>query len=156
VYTLNGSVAFDTLTIFAADLSNPLLNRHTYGLAYGYDLAGRRTSLTPPSGLSVLSPVSYEYHPETGDLQRVNVVNGGSFRHAYTNGAPLDSLIQADGTVERHYYDADGREYRRSEFSVSRNATLHDETAILDGRGRRKSVDGMTYGGPGLNESYAY
>ncbi len=139
-YNQAGAIAFDTQIVYAAELATPSVNQHRYALAYAYDLDGRRTSMTPPSGLIVLAPVSYDYDPETGDLSTLSVQNGGSFRYVYTAAGLLDSLIQADGTLEHHSYDDDGRETRRTEYSVAQHLMLHDETVGLDGRGRRTAV----------------
>jgi RHS repeat-associated protein len=140
VYNRAGAIAYDTSIVFAAPLSSPSVNQHVYGLAYTYDLDGRRATFTPPMGLSVVSPVSYGYDAITGDLKTLSVQNGGTFRYTYTPAGLLDSLIEADATVERHFHDDDGRETRRTEFSVVRQQMLHDETVGLDGRGRRTAV----------------
>ena len=155
LYSQSGAIVYDTSIVFATKLATPTVNPHFYGIGYAYDLDGRRTSMTPPSGLSVLAPVSYTYDPETGDLQTVSVQNGGSFRYVYNGAGLLDSLIQADGTAERHYYDDDGRETRRTEYSVALHLMLHDEAVGLDGRGRRTVVapNGLA-GAP--TETYTY
>ena len=139
-YNLAGAIVYDTSIVYAAQLATPTVNRHFYGITYSYDLDGRRRSMLPPTNLSVLSPLSYTYDQETGDLATVSVQSGGSFRYVYTNAGLLDSLIQADGTAERHYYDDDGREYRRTEYSPVLRQMLHDETVGLDARGRRLAV----------------
>ncbi|MGH7617867.1 MAG: RHS repeat-associated core domain-containing protein, partial [Gemmatimonadaceae bacterium] len=154
-YNLAGAIAYDTSIVFAAALATPSVNQHVYGLSYVYDLDGRRKLLTPPAGLSVTSPTSYVYDAETGDLTNLVVQNGGAFRYVYTAAGLLDSLIQADGTVEHHYYDDDARETRRTEYSPVKNVMLHDETVGLDARGRR-TVVALNGFASAPTETYAY
>jgi RHS repeat-associated protein len=142
-FTLGGSIATDTLRIATADLSTPDFSQHVYVSSYDYDRVGRRILMTPPS-LSVLSPVSYTYDSLTGDIHTVRVEGGGVFRYSYTAAGLLDSLIQADGTIEHHVYDDDGRETGRTEFSPVLHKALHDETVGLDARGKRGFISLMS------------
>src|SRR5581483_3451192 len=139
-YTLGGLLAVDSLRIATADLSSSNFTAHSYINTIGYDLDRRRTSFTPAALGGLLTPVSYDYDEQTGDLRRVTSVGGGSFTYYRGPAGLLDSLVEADGTVERHRYDDDGREIGRTEISPI-VGTLHDETIALDARGKRVQVN---------------
>ncbi|MDB4878537.1 MAG: hypothetical protein JWM41_4983 [Gemmatimonadetes bacterium] len=154
-YSIGGRMLTDTLRIANADLSTPTFNQHVYVNGYRYDAEGRRIALTPPPGLSVLGPVSYVYDNVTGDLSQLIVQGGGTYRYFYNVAGLLDSLVQGDGSVERHKYDEDGREVARFEFSPALNSYLHADTVALDERGKRLSVS-LSSLGRTSNESYTY
>ncbi|HXD49531.1 MAG TPA: RHS repeat-associated core domain-containing protein, partial [Gemmatimonadaceae bacterium] len=146
-YTLGGRLVLDTLRIATADLASADFGRHVYLTQLAYDLAGRRTQLTPPGGLGILTPVAYGYDAESGDLTTITAQNRGTFRFSYTPAGLLDSLVEADGAVERHFYDDDGRETRRSETSPVLGV-IHDDALGLDGRGKRLQVVSTGIGRP--------
>ncbi len=153
-YTIGGRLVLDTLRIASADLGAPNFAAHSYVVQSTYDVAGRRTLLTPPLSLGVSAPVSYRYDATTGDLAAIAPLNRGTFTFSYTPAGLIDSLVEADGTVERHSYDADGRELRRAERSGV-VGTIHDESVGLDGRGKRTQVVSSGFGRP-EQSAYSY
>ncbi|HWH53221.1 MAG TPA: RHS repeat-associated core domain-containing protein [Gemmatimonadaceae bacterium] len=146
-FTLGGRLVLDTLRIATANLASPDFGQHVYLTQTAYDLAGRRTQLTPPAGLGILTPVTYGYDAESGDLTTITAQNRGTFRFSYTPAGLLDFLVEADGTVERHFYDDDGRETRRTESSPVLGM-IHDDVLGLDGRGKRLQVASSGIGRP--------
>jgi RHS repeat-associated protein len=85
--------------------------KHVYVLQYGYDLDGRRTSLTHPSALapSAGAATSYGYHAVTGALETVTDPLGNVFRYGYDNVGQLSSLQRGTSIFDAFLYDDDGR-----------------------------------------------
>jgi RHS repeat-associated protein len=79
----SGRLKLETQRIRDYDSLSTDFNKHVYTLQYTYDLAGRRSSLTRPSGTTL----TYGYHPDVGELE---------------------SVTEGQLTVQ-HYYDLAGR-----------------------------------------------
>ena len=155
VYTLGGNLVVDSLRIAVADPNVTDFTQHNYVIQSSYDPSGRRISMTPPTNLGVLTPVSYTYDSETGDVSTISPQGRGTFSYFYSGAGLLDSLREADGAVEKHSYDADGREMHRSEVNAALGMTIHDDAGGLDARGKRSSVVSTGLGRPGA-DLYSY
>jgi RHS repeat-associated protein len=85
--------------------------KHVYVLQYGYDLDGRRISLTHPSRLAPAggAPTTYGYHAMTGALETVTDPLGNVFRYGYDNAGQLASLQRGSSIFDAYLYDDDGR-----------------------------------------------
>ena len=85
--------------------------RHVYVLQYGYDLDGRRISLTHPSQLAPTggAATAYGYHAVTGALETVTDPLGNVFRYGYDNTGQLASLQRGTSIFDAFLYDDDGR-----------------------------------------------
>jgi RHS repeat-associated protein len=142
LYYPNGAISTEVLNIAQADLN---FGSHVYTTSYSYDLAGRRTVLTPPTTAGLLAPVVYGYDPETGALASVEEIGSPAFHYEYNTAGMLASLTAPDGTVEERSYDADGRQLLRTENSPVAGA-LHYDAYSYDGRGNITMIQSTTLG----------
>jgi len=131
---------------------------HAYGLAYRYDLNGRRTELRHPanvaprtyeydeqgavSGAVVHDRQSYTYHPETGALKSVTGAYGDGHLYEYDAEGRL-AVLARTGVEEVHRYDADGRLTFRGQgpsYRVTLGTTAHrpthEDSLVHDARGK--------------------
>ena len=85
--------------------------KHVYVVQYGYDLDGRRISLTHPSQLAPTggAATAYGYHAVTGALETVTDPLGSVFRYGYDNAGQLASLQRGASILDAYLYDDDGR-----------------------------------------------
>ncbi len=126
-----------------------------YGLAYGYDLDGRRLwlkhprQLAPQVGGVPKDSAAYAYHGTTGLLTTVRDVLGNSFQYVYDNESRLDSLSYPGNVgAKMASYDADGNLTRRLETDRSTAPTavrfattaLREELLYPDARAKLDSV----------------
>ena len=131
----NGALKADTLNI--KSYARGRFDSNVYGLQYGYDLAGRRTSLTLPSNVQS-GNITYEYDPVRGDLMRVSF-GAHSARFTYDRAGRQDSVKISNGTTlgiwEVRGYDDDGQLLTRERRTGS-NAVLQRDTLRYDARGK--------------------
>ncbi|MET0395795.1 MAG: PKD domain-containing protein [Longimicrobiaceae bacterium] len=113
-------------------------SKHVYELTYGYDLNGRRTSLTHPQNLApaAATPQTYGYRAVTGQLETITDVLGNSYEYGYWNNGLLRRLTfpaQSDLAEER-WYDRDGR--LRHRIRSTGAGSIHSDTLYYDARGK--------------------
>ncbi len=146
-YFLGGALQTETQKIRRWDNTN--YTQHVYVLQYGYDLAGRRTSLTHPAQLLPVdysqSAQTYAYHDTTGQLATVTAISGQMHRYHYDLAGRQDSLISpvtSSLTVRNAFvYDEDGRRTNRVETRTIPtwpfgDTTLHSDAMTYDARGK--------------------
>ena len=127
----------------------------SYLMQYGYDLAGRRTTLTLPDGHDPCSGACvqrYKYNSVTGTLDTLvhPKANGDTLvtRFVYDAQGRLTDTHHPGGIVSSSGYDLDGR-------IVGRNGPLNSETLVYDAAGRVTGGDvaagtlGISYNGLG-------
>jgi len=106
----------------------------TLHLGYGYDDAGRRTSLTYPDGQGE----SWGYDG-AGRAIAVTTTNGGSWQATRDGAGNLTGLTLPNGSMESWGYDAAGRPL--STTLLSGTTTVFSQTATLDAAGQRVALD---------------
>jgi RHS repeat-associated protein len=112
-YFKDGNVQTDTLMIRAFD--DTTFGLHKYGLAYRYDLSGRRlvlkhpVQLAPKIGASISDSTRYAYTALTGTLSTVTDPLGDVFQFTYNNRNDRTRLDLPGLISERLGYDADDR-----------------------------------------------
>ena len=138
-YTLAGRLALDTLRIKAANLATAGMS-HVYAMVNGYDLEGRRTWQRQPANQtpSVGSLLRYAYDPLMGALSDVQDLAGNHFLTYYNDVGLPRAFTMSGGIAEVLTYDDDGRLYHRVEQGIQK--TIHDESRVLDVRGKITSV----------------
>lgn len=107
-------------------------------LAFTYDLAGRRTSLTTNSVLGGCGPCvqSYAHVPGFGALESVTAPGGQTFTYRYDRlGQPY--RFESPSNVTTWQYDDDGRVRGRSQ---SAPGLFHQEAFSYDARGKSTLV----------------
>ncbi|HSU13608.1 RHS repeat-associated core domain-containing protein [Longimicrobium sp.] len=135
-YSLYGSLQSETQrirTYVGQDTTT-----HVYQLQYGYDLDGRRTTLTLPGGLqpgSSQTAQTYSYDPGTGELLNIRDALGTDYTYAYDARGRTRTFTR-NGVQERYGYDNGGRMTSRYEEHLATHQALHDETMAYDGRGK--------------------
>jgi RHS repeat-associated protein len=140
-YFPNGAIQADTQRIRTWD-PNGSFELHKYVVGYGYDLAGRRTTLQIPSILiapNYSNSVSYGYDPSTGLLTTVSDVEARVFRYHHDLAGRLDSLItpvdpSQNAVTTAYSYDDDGALLKRIQMHGA--TQLHRDSLIYDGRGK--------------------
>ncbi|MGQ0641250.1 MAG: hypothetical protein ACT4P6_10855 [Gemmatimonadaceae bacterium] len=115
-------------------------NKHVYQLAWGYDLNSRRTSFTRQAG----DVVQYSYHQQLGSLATISE-RGALFTYAYNLPGRLVRKTGPQGSIERFYYDLDGRlqwRWQTGNLFTGPNgdSTIHADTVTYDGRNKRLTV----------------
>jgi RHS repeat-associated protein len=139
-YYPNGLLKTDTLkvrTYLGTDTTS-----HVYGLAYTYDLEGRRTQMDLPVNIvpypGYAYGQTYHYDPTTGALDAIGHTDpaGGSFGYTYDTEGRLTTFSRNDFT-EQHYYDADGRDTLRTEVKGSTGWQMHRDRTRYDLRGKQ-------------------
>jgi RHS repeat-associated protein len=150
-WNTNGTLAADTLQIAPyTGAMQPGL--HTYGIRYGYDLAGRLVSMRHPGTLAprpqgVLKDMEgYEYDAN-GRLKAVTNVLGGRYTFTYHPDGPVQEMVTPTGYRTTWAYNADGQLRRRTETAPAGSpiTLLHDDLFRYDGRGKMTAVE--TVGG---------
>ncbi|HEX5727228.1 MAG TPA: RHS repeat-associated core domain-containing protein [Longimicrobiaceae bacterium] len=135
-YFPNGLLRVDTLRVQTLERND--WTQHLYVLEHGYDLNGRRSTLTHPSQLAPAEgvPTRYAYDPATGAPARVTDPLGNLFRYTYGARGLPDTLALPAGMRHAYAFDADGRLslYRLRVPAVSN--TLSTVTLTYDGRGK--------------------
>lgn len=146
-YYLDGSVATDTLAIRTYVGNN--FTTHVYGLAYTYDLDGRRATLARPTNLTSPPPsetTSYTYDPLTGKLATITDFHRRAFAYTYDVVGRPATLTYPGQIVESWIYDGDGRLMTRLEKSALGGAAgytdslVHLDTYVYDWRDKPISV----------------
>jgi RHS repeat-associated protein len=137
-YLRGGALAADTLEI-ATEAG--AWGRHRFVTQYGYDLSGRRVSMTVPDSLapsSTQKQFQYAYHPQTGALRSVTDPLGNAFTFAHRLDGALDTLGLPGGIRERYGYDDDGRMTLRMRELVSGMfaSSLYEDTLVYTARGK--------------------
>jgi RHS repeat-associated protein len=136
-YYTNGRIETDSLRIRTTDGND--FSSHAYGLAYHYDLDGRRTQLDHPTQLApspMQNRTSYAYDPLTGALDTVTDALGNEYDYLYDPrglvhwielpGDVLDSYVfDLDGNLETHETVASQR-VRGSTFTYDARGKLLD------------------------------
>ncbi len=143
-YSLGGALLYDTLRIANADLGSAPTFGHAYAIGYTYDVEGRRTAMTEPTGLGLLGGVSYTYDQVTGALGTVASGAHGTFHYFSDTAGVLDSLIAGDGTRQVFTHDELGRAYQRVETSGAL-AAFHNDSFSFDGRSKVLSTQSTTF-----------
>ena len=138
-YNANGTLAADTLRIATADSTAGDFSQHVYGIENGYDLDGRRISITYPATLAGSGSVAhYAYDAQTGMLDTVRDLAGNQFRYQYDADGRLVRLTRfaqsADSVWETDGYDVDSRLVRRVQASAT--FTFHNDTVTYDRAGK--------------------
>ena len=113
-------------------------------LAFTYDLAGRRTSLTTNSLLGGCGPCvqRYAYAPGLGALETVTAPGGQTFTYRYDRlGQPYRFDSPSNVTTWQH--DDDGRLRGRSQTAPG---LFHEETFSYDARGKSTVVSAQRTG----------
>lgn len=112
---------------------------HRYGLAYEYDLGGRRTALHHPDQLDPCSGACvqrYGYNAITGTLDTLvhPSATGGSLttRFGYDDQFRLRTTWHPGGVSMTRDYDADGRMYARN-GALTVDNLVHDATGRVTG-----------------------
>ncbi|MEX2110505.1 MAG: hypothetical protein WD802_07880, partial [Gemmatimonadaceae bacterium] len=119
--------------------------QHVYGIVYGYNAAGRRTSLRFPNQLDPCSSACplqlYAYQSGTGLLSRITDIRGKIFDFTYTNAGQLLQLTYPGTVLEKIVqYDAEGSPLVRQ---VTRSgAAWIADTVTYDPLGRPTRVQG--------------
>jgi RHS repeat-associated protein len=138
-YNANGTMLSETQRIRTyAGLDTAT---HTYRLEYGYDLNGRRTSLTHPEIFesSGSRRTVYGYDTIAGALARVSDPNGTGYTYRYDLAGRVDQRTRGS-VVEAFSYDSLGRLAHRTE--TAGGAVKHDDQLVYKestGRGVRKT-----------------
>lgn len=136
-YNPDGSLKTDTLRIRTTDGAD--FTTHTYGLAFQYDLNGRRTQVSHPAQLAAPLPrstVTYDYNPLTGGLGTVTDLMGYVFRHEYNQRGELQRRAFVDAVYEDYAYDADGALERHNVLRYNFSEALRRATLERDLVGR--------------------
>lgn len=106
-YNDNGELRSETLKI--QTLARNDTTQHVYVVAYGYDLDGRRTSLTHPSQLAPGSGVTrYTFAVGTGELSTVADPLDSAFAFGYDARGEITSIRTVGGIVQGFTYNQDG------------------------------------------------
>jgi RHS repeat-associated protein len=132
-YYPGGALKTDSLRIATTYLPDGDFSQHVYGIAYGYDLEGRRLWIKQPYApafrMFATDSTSYAYEPITGQLASVKDPAANLFRYVYdTVGRVVKQVARsgtADSVVAATAYDAE-----------SERITYNAETATYDARGR--------------------
>jgi RHS repeat-associated protein len=143
-YYPNGQLKTDTLRIRTyTRTANPTTDfaSHVFGLAYEYDLSGRRTKLYHPASLAYGCGSScaqtYAYDTLTGRLTGTASVRGQAFAFGYDDAGNLISSAGPGGTQQSYTYDLDGRLVQRIDRrGLSTADTVHHDFLSLDATGR--------------------
>jgi YD repeat-containing protein len=137
-YLPNGLLERETLKVQTAARNDT--TAHVYALVYGYDLDGRRTTLTHPAALAPAggAPTRYAYHSVTGALETVTDPLGNVFRYGYDNGGQIASLQRGQYVLDGYLYDDDGR-VRQYNLDVppALGGRMSQTTITYDRRGKR-------------------
>lgn len=144
-YDLASRLTTDTLRIRTWNGND--FSKHVYGLAYGYDLDSRETSITPPVALAtdpaggLWGAQTYSYSP-TG---AVDSVNGDEFVYHHDAEDRIDSvyLSSLSDVYEKRTYDEDGRlieRLQRNTVAPAGTDTIHHEVYFYDGRNKATTV----------------
>lgn len=156
-YYPNGQVATDTLLVRRYDTDAPAScggsdrhaagesliasdwSGHTYALAYDYDRAGRRTSLSHPTQLDPCSgrcTQTYGYHTQAGTLDTLThpSTSGGTLttRLTYDAQGRWTSLVSPGSVTQTRTFDAEGRITARTGPLVN-DALSYDAAGQLTG-----------------------
>jgi RHS repeat-associated protein len=149
-YFSNGLLRTDSLRISTADTT--VANRwaaHVYGLAYDYDLDGRRKTLTYPSQLLPSGATSgtsgYTYDALSGALATVTDPFGNQYRYGYDALDRIRTFAAASFATDTLTYDLESRLTRRTRLAAGQPADVlaYDQRAkVLANAG---SGDAATY-----------
>ncbi len=130
--------------------------QHGYSLTYGYDLAGRRVSLSTPGQLDPCTGSCtqlYGYHAVTGDLATLThpKADGGALttQFTYDDQGRLTSTAHPGAVTTTMAYDADSR-------LITRDAPLTNDDLLYDAGGRVIGGTATPASGGTLNLSLAY
>jgi RHS repeat-associated protein len=102
------------------DYSGPTFTNHSYTLAWTYDLAGRRRTMTLPTELNGGQQRQLTYRYDSfGPLKEIGLPGAAGpdqyvWRFRYDLAGRIDSIQNPNNTGERWRYDADGRLQRRT------------------------------------------
>ncbi|HET7586189.1 MAG TPA: RHS repeat-associated core domain-containing protein [Gemmatimonadaceae bacterium] len=151
-YLPNGLLKTDSLRIRTVkDLSSGgNFTTHVYGLAYAYDLNGRRTAVTHPQQLAPVvsgfrrDRTTYAYDPVIGALTTVTDPLGFTFTYTYNPRSQISGLALPDGRSESYTYDPDGN-LSRHLLTDPQSAIGRDVTLSYDGRGRMLSASNAVF-----------
>ncbi|HEU0301239.1 MAG TPA: RHS repeat-associated core domain-containing protein [Longimicrobium sp.] len=138
-YYRNGLLETDTLRI--RGLADGSFTGHVYGLAYGYDLAGRAVWMRHPQNLAGGQNLDqWGYDPVTGALNAAQDRLGNSFSWSRDNTGQVTGTTAPGGVSETLRYDREGRLVRRIELGAYAG-TLHDDSLFYDARGKLMQVN---------------
>ncbi|HKO23263.1 MAG TPA: RHS repeat-associated core domain-containing protein, partial [Chloroflexota bacterium] len=143
-YYPNGQLKTDTLKIRTYQGTDT--TSHVYGLAYTYDLEGRRTQMDLPVNIAPYPGTAYaqtyHYDATTGALDGIgHGTGGGTYDFGYTYDAEGRlSTFSRNGFTEQHYYDADGRDTLRIEVKASTGWQMHRDRTRYDLRGKQLRI----------------
>ena len=106
-YFPNGSLHTETQSL--RNVADQSFGQHVYTLTYGYDVAGRRTSLTHPVPVAPHPGIeTWTYHPSTGLPTAVQPPLGGPITFEFDPAGQL-SVQTAPSAIRREfYYTPDG------------------------------------------------
>ncbi|HET7464334.1 MAG TPA: hypothetical protein VFJ82_23955, partial [Longimicrobium sp.] len=137
-YLPGGALAADTLEIATESFA---WGRHLYLTRYGYDLEGRRTTMTVPDSVapsSTQKQFQYAYDPVTGALRTVTDPLGNVTTFAQRLDGALDTLRLPGAITETYAYDADGQMTRRLRTQTAGGWAypLYADTTVYTARGK--------------------
>lgn len=147
-YNLNSTLAADTLRIRTADTLQADFTQHVYGIAYGYDLSGRRLWTKYPASLRPAfgqDSVAYGYDPVFGGLSWAEDMFRNRQTFTYTVAGRLETRSMPGGVISRNSYNPDGSLGRRTDDNGT--TLLHDDSLYYDARGKMTRASVLVAGG---------